>query len=72
MKKFKTAAMLMTFVLLTACEPISQNPLGTSAADESESILSTEEITMETEETVSFTEYVAEVPEIKSRGEHDY
>ena len=46
MKKFKTAAMLMTFVLLTACEPISQNPLGTSAADESESILSTEEITM--------------------------
>lgn len=56
----------MTFVLLTACEPISQNPLGTSAADESESILSTEEITMETEETVSFTEYVAEVPEIKN------
>lgn len=53
---FCTAYRLRTYIA---------NPLGTSAADESESILSTEEITMETEETVSFTEYVAEVPEIK-------
>lgn len=66
MKKIKTAVILTIFVLLTACEPISQNPLGISSANDSGNVLSTEESTDVTENPVSFTEYIAEVPEIKN------
>lgn len=66
MKKIRTAVILVIFVLFTACEPISQNPLGISSANDSGKVLSTEESTKETENPVSFTEYKADVPEIKN------
>lgn len=67
MKKTKAAVALAAFMLMTACEPISQElPETPSSAeysrnDESGYIENTDETE---EETVSYTEYVAEVPEI--------
>ncbi len=59
MKRIKTALLLITLVFtLTACEEISQLPLGMESGETVEQIEETEE------ETVSYTEYVAEIPEI--------
>lgn len=58
MKKFKTAALLLSLIMtFTACEEISQLPLGTNSNTAAET-------TEATEETVAYTEYVAEIPEI--------
>lgn len=61
MKKFRMAAALLSMtVMLTACEEISQEPLNkTNTSGEIPT-----EATEYQEETVSFTEYIAEVPEI--------
>lgn len=64
MKKFKTAAVLLVMtVMLTACENISQESLKKTEASSNNS---TEAVTEYKEETVSFTEYVAKVPEINT------
>lgn len=58
MRKLKTAALLIPVVMtLTACEEISQLPLGMTSSQLAEQV-------EEVEETVSYTEYVAEIPEI--------
>ena len=49
--------------LFTACEEISQEPLNKT---DSSAYAPTEEVTEYVEETVSFTEYVAKVPEINT------
>lgn len=68
MKKITAVAVLLTFLFLCACEPISQQLPGTSTSEEYGNSGATEESTAEIEnheeETVSFTEYVAKVPEI--------
>ena len=67
MKKVKTAVMLAAVMLLTACEPISQELPEMSLSDEysrSDESGYREETEETEEETVSYTEYVAEVPEI--------
>ena len=66
MKKFKKAVLFLTAaIMLTGCEDISQLPLDRSVypsyIGETES--NTEEMT---EETVAYTEYVAEVPEMEN------
>ncbi|MGN1480775.1 glycosyl hydrolase [Porcipelethomonas sp.] len=63
MKKFKkTVLFLMAVFMLTGCEEISQEPLNRTVDSSS---LSEEEPVLEyEEETVAYTEYVAEVPEI--------
>lgn len=64
MKKFKMAAVLLSMaVMLTACEEISQESLKKT---DSLSDNPTEAVTEYEEETVSFTEYVAQVPEINT------
>ncbi|MGN1087117.1 MAG: hypothetical protein ACI4Q5_08775, partial [Porcipelethomonas sp.] len=67
MKKIKTAVILAAVMLLTACEPISQELPGTALSDEysrSDESGNGKETDETEEETVSYTEYVAEVPEI--------
>lgn len=67
MKKVKTAVILSAVMLLTACEPISQELPEMSLSDEysrSDESGYREETEETEEETVSYTEYVAEVPEI--------
>ena len=64
MKKIITAAVIMSMAaLFTACEEISQEPLNKT---DSSAYAPTEEVTEYVEETVSFTEYVAKVPEINT------
>ncbi len=72
MKRLKSMVILFLCIMLTACEPISQTlPENTEyysndsyeEIDDISSNLTAEEETTE-EETVSYTEYVAEVPEI--------
>lgn len=66
MKKFKKAVLFLTAaIMLTGCEDISQLPLDRSAYPSY--IGETESHTEETtEETVAYTEYVAEVPEMEN------
>jgi len=59
MKKFKAIILLLTLLItFTSCEEISQLPLGVESMDSVNSAEPTEA------ETVSYTEYVAEIPEI--------
>lgn len=68
MKKNKMAAVLSAVMLLTACEPISQElPSSLSSESEyshSESLQTDDSNSEEEAETVSYTEYIADVPEI--------
>lgn len=57
MKKFRRAALILTVVMMfTACEEISQTPLGAES--------SVETTFPSEEESVAYTEYIAETPEI--------
>ncbi len=67
MKTKYMAGLLAAVMLLTACEPISHTLPGSDITSESQSHAEYDENGEEIEtepETVSFTEYVAEVPEI--------